>query len=122
MAPKIIPAVLRHTPEMLWHSTLDEASRRLDASCEACHRIELMAFDQGALVGFCVLVAEEDANVGPCLGVMWNFVLPEYRGHVGRHFIRRALRIARQSGLRCIAYTHRLGEGRYEITYRRIHG
>lgn len=122
MAEWIIPDVIEHTPEMLWGCTPNEVRTRLIESCVQSERIELAAFCDNRLVGFCVLVSEEDANVGRCLGIMWNFVLPEYRGRVGQRFMRTAIRVARNAGLPIIAYTHRLGEGKYAITYRRIHG
>lgn len=120
MAEWIIDDVLKATPEMIWCSTVEETRQRLVTSCTEVLRVELMAFENNRPVGFCVLVADDDATVGPCLGVMWNFVLPEHRGTVGARFLRRAVQIAKRVDLPVLAYTHRIGEGKYTVTYRRL--
>lgn len=76
--------------------------------------------DDGKLVACTVLVPDEDMHVGPCLTVMWNYVLPEYRGAIGRKFIRAAFREAVFQGLPIVAYTHRQGVGQYTTIYRRV--
>lgn len=119
----LLDAVLDSTPEATWASSREDAMRRLTAECVERERVEIAAFDGDQLVGFVAMVAEEDGNVGPCLSLLWNYVKPSHRGAaIGRHFMRRLVLYARQCGLPTIAYTHRLGLGRYELTYRRLHG
>ncbi len=106
---------------MLWQSSLPEAIKRLVEDTQAHFRAEITARDTtGKLVGFVALVEDDDSHIGELMGVQWFYVLPEYRGTVGRRLVRETHRIAKATGYEVMAYTHRLGEGRYEINYRRL--
>lgn len=71
--------------------------------------------------GICLADDPWDVHVGPCMSVFAQYVLPEYR-HLGvsAALMREAVRIARASPHKVLAFTHRLGDWRYETIYRRI--
>ena len=121
MAEWVIEDVLDTTPEMIWGGRAEAVKRCLEVTV-ASNRYEMTAFAGKRPVGFCVLVGEEDANVGPCLGIMWNWVHPDYRGVVGSRFLRRAIALAKENQLPVLAYTQRVGLGEYRVRYRRVHG
>lgn len=120
-AIEIAESAAREFPEMLWQSSLPEAIKRLVEDTQAHQRAEITARDTtGKLVGFVALVEDDDSHVGELMGVQWFYVLPEHRGTVGRRLMRETHKIAKATGYEVMAYTHRLGEGRYEINYRRL--
>ena len=120
---QLLPQALVETPELGWGGTFDEIAARVCLATEQHTRVELVAYNQdGSLVGCAVLAPDEDMQVGPNLSVMWNYVVPDYRGAIGRQFMRLAVRVAKQWGFPVLSYTHRLGLGKYAITYRRLHG
>jgi len=120
---QLLPEALAETPELGWGGTFDEIASRVCTDTEQHARVELVAHDlSGRLVGCAVLVPDEDLHVGRCLSVMWNYVLPTNRGAIGRQFMRLAVRVAKHWELPVLAYTHRIGLGRYAVTYRRLHG
>lgn len=108
--------------EMRW-GTYEECHKRITESTESVERVELLAIHDGKPAGICVLVQEVDAHVGPCIGVMWQYVLPwaEQAG-ISRAFLRYAERLARNLNIPAIAWTHRTGLGVYSVRYRRLHG
>ncbi|QMP84058.1 hypothetical protein phiB1_1_31 [Pseudomonas phage phiB1_1] len=110
--------------ELRWTGGPVEAVQRFCNSVEGHNRFELAAYaDDGSLVGGCVLAPDEDQHVGTCLSVMWHYVIPEQRqGAIGRRFMRLAVNCAKAGGFPVLAYSHRIGVGRYEITYRWLHG
>lgn len=77
---------------------------------------------QEVIGGLCLSECD-DAHVGTCLSVAINYVDPKYRsGIVGARCFRECMRIARASKYNILAYTHRIGDWRYETIYRRLHG
>lgn len=117
----MVDEALEEFPEFTWQDSPAEARHRILESIEELDRAEITAWTQnGTLVGIVVVASDADSQVGEVLGVQWNFVSADYRGTVGRNLMREALRVGKQSGFNIIAYTHRAGEGRYELTYRRI--
>lgn len=120
MAAWIIEDVLDTTPEMLWGGRVEAVKRCLEATTDI-DRYEMVAFVNGKPIGICVLVHENDINVGPCLGIMWNWVHPNHRG-VGSRFLRRAIELAKENRLPVLAYSQRVGEGEYRVRYRRVYG
>jgi GNAT superfamily N-acetyltransferase len=73
-------------------------------------------------VGGIVLAPDDDIHVGPCLSVFAQYVMPEYRNRgVSLRCMRLAERAAKDLGYNTLAYTHRLGDWRYETIYRRLH-
>lgn len=118
MAGAILPSVLDVTPEMCWGGR-EEAVRRVLEATEAVERYEVVAYHDQLVVGCMILVADDDAHVGPCLSVMWNFVLPEFRG-VGASFLRKAFSLAKENDLPVVAFAQRTGLGEYTVKYRRV--
>lgn len=120
---QLLPQALAETPELGWGGTYDEIAERVCRETEQHTRVELVAYNQdGRLVGCAVLVPDEDLHVGRSLSVMWNYVSPDYRGSIGRQFMRLAVQVAKQWGFPVLSYSHRKGVGKYAITYRRLHG
>jgi hypothetical protein len=113
--------ILDAYPEFTWGSSRIEAYSRICYATESIDRCEVIARDpEGALMGFAVLVDDDDDHIGPCLGVQWRFIRPEHRGAVGRTIQRKIIEIARSANHQFIAYTKRLGTGRYEINYTQL--
>lgn len=83
-------------------------------------RYDIGVFIDGRVVGGLCLVEDHDPHVGDCLTVMSNYVLPEYRGIVGARCFRECLRVAKASGYKMLAYTHRLKDWEYRTIYRKI--
>lgn len=119
---EVVDAAIAEFPEFTWQDSVSEARDRIiDSIEELPERAEITArTPDGRLVGIIVVASDDDSQVGEVLGVQWNFVLAEYRGEVGSGLWREALRVGRLSGFNIIAYTHRAGEGRYELNYRRL--
>lgn len=115
-------AVTQELPEYSW--TSPEAScERILKSVLANERVELVYKDNDLPAACAVLVAEDDDHVGPCLTVQWMYVMPPYRSTgLAAQLIEQAEQLARSMGLPAIAYTRRIGDVRYENTYRRLHG
>lgn len=117
----LIPHVLEATPEMLWQSSIEEATERMHEASQGFERVELCLRDPlGALVGFAVLVEDSDSNIGDVCSIQWLYVLPEYRGVGGRMLLKECMKVTQGSGYEVMAYTKRLSEGRFELTYRRL--
>jgi len=55
------------------------------------------------------------------MSVISQYVLPDYRNRsISLLCMREAIRIAKANGYSVLAYTHRLGDWRYETIYKRI--
>ncbi|QHJ82568.1 MAG: hypothetical protein [Bacteriophage sp.] len=119
---QLLHQALAEMPEFTWGGSPADVALRVRRETEQHTRVELLAYEQGCLVGCAVLVPDEDLHVGRSLSVMWNYVLPGHRGLIGRQFMRLALRVAKEWGFPILSYTHRKGVGQYAITYRRLHG
>ncbi|WP_323115382.1 hypothetical protein [Pseudomonas guariconensis] len=119
---ELIPVVIRETPEMLWCGTASDAALRIIKSTEDNDRWEVTArTPEGVLVGYAVVVPDFDSNIGPVAGVQWLFVLPEFRHmSVLMGIYQGIVTAAHYEELDVLAYTRRLGLGRYELTYKRI--
>ena len=119
---EVVDETVEEFPEFTWASTHAEATERIVNSVEENDRAEITArTPNGTLVGILVLVEDHDDQVGPVLGAQWNFVSADYRYQsVGPRMFREALKVAKRAKFKLMAYTHRIGEGRYEINYRRI--
>lgn len=91
-------------------------------SLQEMDRVELAAFADESFAGGLVLAHDPwDVHVGPCMSVFAQYVLPEHRlKGISPRLMRTAFRIAKDSGMSTLAYTHRLGPWRYETTYRSI--
>ena len=94
--------------------------RNLHDALESVPRWEIGMWLGDTAVGGIVLSNDNDVHVGPCLSVIAQYVLPEYRFRsISLHCMRIAMRTARQCNIPILAYTHRKGDWRYEIIYRR---
>jgi len=114
--------VTKELPEYSWTST-EASAERILKSVLANERVELVYKDNDLPAACAVLVAEDDDHVGPCLTVQWMYVMPAYRRTgLAESLIQTTEALALQMGLPAIAYTRRIGEVRYENTYRRLHG
>jgi len=120
LGASLIPAGYAEFPEFREGGTLEQVTSRLREAMESLDRYELVVSERGAVVGYACAALDEDLHVGLCLTLQWQYVLPEYRGAVGREFVRWLLRKARSSGLKHVAYSHRINQGHYAIKYRRI--
>lgn len=115
-----LPAVLEF-PELRQSKDYREDVHRVVSSLSEFDRSEVVIIDDGKVVGGAVIVHDDDQHVGPCLTLQWQYVLPEYRKrNVGRLFVRELLRQAGWAGIRNVCYTHRIGVGRYTVTYREV--
>lgn len=115
--PLIGPAI-REFPEMQGRP-FDETFVRVARSIEENERVELIATQYGETVGGLVLVLEDDQHVGPCCSVQWAYV-PAGNPRVGATLYRTALRLARRHRVPYLAYTKRVGVGRFSMVYRKL--
>ena len=118
-----LPAVLEF-PELRQSEDYRDDVHRVVSSLSEFDRSEIVAIDNGTVVGGAVIVLDDDQHVGPCLSLQWQYVLPAYRAkRLGHHFVRELLRQAGWAGIRNVSYTHRVGVGKYTLTYREVkHG
>lgn len=92
-------------------------------SLQSLERYEVAVIAHSEVVGGLIIAHDPwDAHVGPCISVFSQYVMPEFR-HTGvsNRCMREAVRIAKQSGAKVLAFTHRKGPWRYCTIYRRIH-
>ena len=122
-APLALPAVLEF-PELRQSPDYRDDVHRVVSSLSEFDRTEIVCICDGKVVGGAVIVLDDDQHVGPCLSLQWQYVLPAYRNkRLGRFFVRELLRQAGWAGIRNVCYTHRVGAGKYTLTYREVkHG
>lgn len=83
-------------------------------------RLEVLKYAGDRLVGFAVIALDDDAHVGLCVSVQWQYALPEYRDStLLKQTLRTAEALAEASAAPSISYSHRIGAGEYRIKYRR---
>lgn len=116
----VVDSAIAELPELTWHRTKAEAREGILESCAKFDRLEIVTYQDGKVIGSCILVEEDDQHIGPCIGIAWNYVLPEHRGKVGRDYLRFAYRLTERNELPAVAYTRRTGEGSYQVNYRRV--
>ena len=119
---EVVEEAVAEFTEFTWGCARADAIERIIDSIEENDRLEITARTaNGTLVGILVVTDDNDDQVGPVMGVQWNFVSADYRnGPVGPRLFKGALKAAKLANHNILAYTHRLGEGRYEINYRRL--
>lgn len=104
---------LQVRPQSAW-------TEHITSLAESAPRYELGYVVDGQAVAGMVLVPDNDVHVGPCLTVLTQYVRKEYRStRMCLGMMRQAVRIAREAGFTCLAWSHRVGPWRYEIIYRR---
>lgn len=75
----------------------------------------------GKAVAYASIALDDDMHVGVCATVQWNYCHPDYRGNHWAGIVMRELkRFAKAHGVQTVCYSHRTGEGTYEIKYRRL--
>lgn len=112
---------VREFEEFSWARTKLEAGEQICSDMRENGRVEILAIVGNRPAGFIILCHEHDNHIGECLGVQFNYVLPEYRNlGIVRQFFRMAEAIARENGIPVMAWTHRTGVGQYTLRYRRI--
>src|SRR5690554_1431562 len=83
-------------------------------------RLEVLKYADDRLVGFAVIALDDDAHVGLCASVQWQYVLPEFRDSTMlKQTLQTAEALAEASAAPYISYSHRIGVGEYRIKYRR---
>jgi GNAT superfamily N-acetyltransferase len=119
---EVLADILEELTELTWGGSQVECYERICRSTEELdERMEItVRSPEGALLGFAVVVDDEDDHVGNCLGTQWHWVHPDHRGPVGRMILRAIIRLASHAGYKTVAYTKRLGVGRYEINYKQL--
>lgn len=123
LAVLALPSILEF-PELRQSTDYREDILRVASSLAEFDRTEIVYYDGTTIVGGATVVLDDDQHVGPCLSLQWQYVLPDYRNKgLGRHFVRELLRQAGWAGIRNVCYTHRIGLGKYTVTYREVkHG
>lgn len=119
-----------HTPLNLYAAAWDECVElgvmdklawvlRVGRIVQNTPRFEVLVYDDELCVGGVVIAEDDDLHVGHCLSVMFNYVLPEYRcTGITAQTMRALRRIAENLQVPTIAYTHRVGAGKYTTTYK----
>lgn len=76
----------------------------------------------GDVVGAAIIAPDIwDAHVGPCISVFAQYILPEFRNRgISLKLMREAIRITKESNYTVLAFTHRVGDYRYETVYKEI--
>lgn len=89
---------------------------------ESMNRVEIYVHSGGILQGCLILnEVEQDFHVGVCASVFSQFVHPDYREcGVSLRMMREAISISREAGHKMFSYSHRVGDYRYEVVYRRL--
>lgn len=106
---------LQCTPRDTWVGSTITTMSSID-------RYEIGVLLNGVVVSGCTLVLDDDPHVGKCLAVHANYTLKDHRNKsFGTAVFRVALRIARESGVPVLAWTHRSGPWTYKTHYRRVH-
>lgn len=119
---------LRHLHDAAWYELVElgclprhEWVAGQLARLGAEERIEIQGWVDGHLIGGLVLSDDWDVHVGPCLSVLTNYTLPKYRTKLyGAKVFREAIRVAKELGYPCLAWTHRVGDWCYMTRYRRL--
>ena len=94
---------------------------RVLGTLSALSRFELGIFDGTRAVGAAVIAPDHDVHVGPCMSVLAQYVMPEYRNKfISLRLMRACLALTNKSAFNVLAYTHRLGPWKYSTTYRKV--
>ena len=78
--------------------------------------VQYVLRSHGQIVACAVVTTEYDMHVGYCRSIQWNYCLPDYRNLNWMQHVLRQLKS--EAGALPIAYTHRKGNGVYELRYR----
>lgn len=84
-------------------------------------RFEIAMHNGKHTVGGVILARDNDIHIGDCLSVFAQYVMPEYRNiGVSMRCMRECYRLTKELEHTHLAYTHRLGDWRYETIYKGI--
>lgn len=104
----------RSNPYAVWRSYQQ-------ALVESTEHAQILLTDNGCVVGGLMLVQTLDAQVGPALIAIHQFILPEYRAEFPyRKVLNEAKRIASECGSGFLIWTHRKPSGRIFYTYKEV--
>lgn len=109
-------------PEQLWGQDASASRALIRESIEQNDRFELIVrTDSGEIAGIAVAAVEHDPHVGLCFSVQWRVVFPQYRHSTCNIKLHRHLvHLARKFGCPVMAFTRRIGEGKYMLDYKRL--
>ena len=93
---------------------------RVKKHLSASESLMLKAYVGTELVGVCSVQFEDDVHVGPCCSVHWQYIMPEYRGRIGVHFMRWVFSTAKRLRVPFVAYVKRMSDTQHVVTYRRV--
>ena len=119
------------TESLLYQGWLDsELARSLpyatfrahqQALIESSEHAQILLLDGGKPVGGIILMQTMDAQVGPAVIALHQFILEEYRAAFPyRKVLQEAQRIAKGVGSRFLIWTHRKPSGRIYYTYKEV--
>lgn len=119
------------TDDLLYAGWLDsELARRLPYATwrhyqqeiiDSTDRIQILLYDGELLCGGVMLTPTMDAQTGPSLIAIHQFVLPEYRRKFPyREVLKMAKQATREAGLSTLIWTHRKPSGRIYQTYMEV--
>lgn len=109
---KQFPEMTAQRTEQEAYEAIRDATRSLDEWCEV-----YVEGPCGKLMGFAILTDDDDAHVGPLMGVQWCWVAAEAPKGTMLAIHRKCRQITKAANYRFMAYTKRLSMGRYEINY-----
>lgn len=88
---------------------------------ESSEHAQILLYDGETPVGGILLMQTMDAQVGPAVIALHQFILPEYRASFPyREVLREAQRIAKGVGSGFLIWTHRKPSGRIYHTYKEV--
>lgn len=88
---------------------------------DANERAVIGLWDGERMVGGIVLIQTMDAQVGPAVIALHQFILPEYRGRFPyRQVLTEAIKVAKGVGSKYLIWTHRKPSGRIFHTYKEV--
>mgnify|MGYP007095038554 CR=1 FL=1 len=119
-----LPWVMYHAawleyPE-LRHTSLSDFFERACMSVMGMRRLSVDIWYGRMLVGHLIAAVDDDLHIGPCLTVVWAYVLPQHRGKVPN--LHRQLRSPSKAMQLSMSWSHRRGPNQYGIRYWRNHG
>lgn len=88
------------------------------------HRYEIEYWEGETLIGVAVVAKTIDFHVGPCVCVLTQYVIPQFRGRAGiaRKVLAFARNKAREDGVGFMSWSHQLDYGTQLLKYRRVYG
>lgn len=113
----VIPHAYKNCKELQSTSYLETLERISESTAEN-DRLELVCFRDSKVVAVAVVVLDNDDHVGDCIGVQWNYSrdVTVNTGFTLKLF-RKLKELSRERKIP-YAYTKRIGEGKYQLTFK----